>query len=194
MWLLRSARKSSIVRNKCSIRITSRFLVAFAVLILLLPLKWLAAWFLAVAVHEASHCGAILLCRQPIESLSIDIWGAKIQTRPFTNIQTAICAFAGPVGGFLLLIFLRNYPELALCGLIQSVYNLFPIYPLDGGRILYSLASIFFSGNAAGIICKTFSVLFLLLFFLFCLFVAIVLKSSIPCLAFIILFLQQRRN
>ena len=52
-----------------------------------------------------------------------------------------LCALAGPFGSLLLALLLRHVPELAICGLIQGVYNLLPLYPLDGGRALRCLFS-----------------------------------------------------
>ena len=45
-----------------------------------------------------------------------------------------LCALAGPVGSLLLA--LLPFPMLALCGLCQGLFNLLPIMPLDGGRVL----------------------------------------------------------
>ena len=45
-----------------------------------------------------------------------------------------LCALAGPLGS-LILAFLP-FSTLALCGLVQGLFNLLPIMPLDGGRIL----------------------------------------------------------
>ena len=56
--------------------------------------------------------------------------------------QELLCAMAGPVGGMFLLFLGKWYPELALCALAQSCYNLIPVYPLDGGRILKCFVNI----------------------------------------------------
>lgn len=47
-----------------------------------------------------------------------------------------LSALAGPAGSFLLLSLYRVAPHIAICGLIQGMYNLLPVYPLDGGRAL----------------------------------------------------------
>ena len=46
-----------------------------------------------------------------------------------------LSALAGPAGGFMLFALHPVLPRLATAGLVQSVYNLLPVYPLDGGRI-----------------------------------------------------------
>lgn len=55
--------------------------------------------------------------------------------------REVLCALAGPLGGFLLLFLLHSAPRIALCAFVQSVCNLIPVYPLDGGRALYGFLS-----------------------------------------------------
>lgn len=53
--------------------------------------------------------------------------------------KEALCALAGPVGSFSVVLLAEYFPEAALFGLVQGLYNLLPVYPLDGGRILRCL-------------------------------------------------------
>ena len=50
--------------------------------------------------------------------------------------REVVCILAGPLGGLSLLLLCRRFPRVAICGMLQSVYNVLPIYPLDGGRAL----------------------------------------------------------
>ena len=90
----------------------------------------------AAAIHEAGHCLAVKLCGGSIRTLSLTVRGAVLQTTPLSYRQEAICALAGPWAGMLLLLLAHWFPWLAFWGLVQGIYNLLPVYPMDGGRAL----------------------------------------------------------
>jgi Zn-dependent protease len=115
-----------------------------ALLLLILPFKLVLAAFFAAAIHELFHLLALVACRIPILQINITTGGAIIQTPPIAPLQELLCTIAGPAGSLLCLLFSRSFPLLALCGLIQGLYNLIPLYPLDGGRILKCAAQICF--------------------------------------------------
>lgn len=116
-----------------------------AFLLLTVPLKWLlAAWFAAV-FHELCHIAAIYACGGTVCEIKVGTGGAVMETGPMTAGMELLCALAGPLGSLLLALLLRRVPELAICGFIQGIYNLLPLYPLDGGRALRCLFS--FAGD-----------------------------------------------
>lgn len=59
---------------------------------------------------------------------------------PMTAPREAVCALAGPLGSFVLVSLGKYWPELALMALGQGIFNLIPVYPLDGGRFARCLA------------------------------------------------------
>lgn len=123
-------RKFTVDPNAC---------ILLALMVLVVPVRWILAWLLAITVHELSHCIALRLCRVRIYSINIGLFGAKIETEQMSAGVETLCAAAGPLGGTLLVFFLRQFPVVAICAAFQSAYNLLPILPLDGGRIIWCL-------------------------------------------------------
>ena len=119
-----------------------------AVTVMILPLPLLGTAFLAAAIHECCHMLVLRICVARISQIHIGIGGAVIQTDPLPPLQELLCAAAGPVGSLLCLLAVRHFPLLALCGLFQGLYNLLPIHPLDGGRILHCLGLLWFPTHA----------------------------------------------
>lgn len=118
------------------IRIDPSFFFFTAVLLLLLPLPWLLAVFLATMAHECAHCFAVTLLGGTILEAEVSLRGAKLHAAPMAPGRELVCILAGPAASFALLGLYRLFPRIAVCGLIQGVFNLLPIYPLDGGRAI----------------------------------------------------------
>ena len=94
---------------------------------------------MAAVFHELCHIGMIYLTGGQVRRLQIGVSGAKIETDFSNSGHEILCALAGPAGSLLLLLLYRNYPRLALCGAVQGFFNMVPVYPMDGGRILFCL-------------------------------------------------------
>ena len=108
-------------------------------LLLILPVQWVVAWLLAMAFHEMSHYLAVRFVGGQVYSLLIGLGGLIMECSPITNKKQLIAVLAGPLGGFLLIFLGKWFPRLAICSWILSAYNLLPILPLDGGRVLQML-------------------------------------------------------
>lgn len=132
--------------HKGSVMISSGLCFLGALWLVILPARWISAFFCSVALHEISHICAIKLCGGKIYRVRLRVFGAQIETSQLYWWQEAICSLAGPISGFILLLFASTFPRLALCGLFHSLYNLLPFFPLDGGRaiqsVLYGLVSV----------------------------------------------------
>lgn len=104
--------------------------------LLLLPLRWVLSWVLAVIIHETGHYLALRLYKVPIYSLRLSPIGVIMQTGDLRGKETVFCALAGPLFALLFTVFSPIFPCTAVCILFQSIFNLLPVYPLDGGRAL----------------------------------------------------------
>lgn len=107
-----------------------------AFLLLTLPLRWLLAALFAAGIHELCHALAVRLCGGRIFRIRVGPSGAAMETDGLSFPREMLCALAGPMGSFLLLTLGKWFPEAAICGAVQGMYNLLPVYPLDGGRAL----------------------------------------------------------
>ena len=127
-----------------SFEITAGSCIIAAFMLLLLPIQWAAAAAAAACFHEVCHGIAIILCKGHIHRISIGSRGAVIEAEGLTLDKELVCALAGPLGGLLLLLPMRWIPRIAVCALVHSVFNLLPVYPLDGGRALRCCAALLF--------------------------------------------------
>lgn len=114
--------------------ISGWLLLYLAVLILILPLRWVFAWVIAAVLHELGHIIALRCMGVRVRQLRLGLSGAKLFTEPLTSGQEFVAALAGPAVGVLLLGAAASLPRIAICGAVQSAYNLLPVYPMDGGR------------------------------------------------------------
>ena len=136
--------------RKITFSISPGALIWLACLLLLLPLQWVLAIVLAVCVHECAHGIAIVLTGGHIRGVYIGGTGAVLVCQPMSGVQELLCALSGPIGSMLLLLLVRWMPRTAVCGAVHGLYNLIPLLPLDGGRILRSIVEKLFSPQRAG--------------------------------------------
>lgn len=123
-------------RASVDIETEGGFWLVLAGMLLLFPAQITAGFLLAAAVHECGHILAIRRTGGRVRRLVLRGAGASLETDPMEPGQELLCALAGPAAGALTVAAWRGFPELALAGLVQTVFNLLPVYPLDGGRAL----------------------------------------------------------
>ena len=127
------------LHSEVLLEIKASFCIYLCMILLLLPLRWVIAILSAAAIHEACHILMLLVFRCKLRSIVLSASGMIISTSSLPPLEQIICAAAGPVGGLLAGALLYMFPRFAFCAFIQSVYNLLPLYPLDGGRILQGI-------------------------------------------------------
>ena len=156
--------------------------------LLLLPLRWVLAWILAVTIHETGHYIALRLCKIPIYGLHISPLGVSMQTGDLQGRETLLCTLAGPLFAMMFTVLSPVLPRTALCIFFQSIFNLLPVYPLDGGRALRVFLFKFLPVRTAycieGVILSIISVGAMYIFY--------ILKIGIiPTLLLVVLFAQK---
>ena len=107
-----------------------------ALLCLLLPLNWLLAAVFAALFHELCHILVLKLQGGSIYSIHVHWNGCVIEADREGKFHPFFSILAGPLGSLSLLFLCKIMPKIAVCGLIQGLYNLVPLMPLDGGRLL----------------------------------------------------------
>ncbi len=109
-----------------------------ALVLLVLPIRWILAMVVAAVVHEMGHILAVkffggrLLC-------SFYWNGAYIRTCLSSRWKQILAIMAGPLAGAALVLLFRFMPRVSIAAAVQTVFNLLPVYPLDGGRLLQCL-------------------------------------------------------
>lgn len=118
------------------VRVDGSVFLFAALLLLVLPASWILAAASAAMIHELCHIMAVRLLGGNISGFQLKAGHMRIEGNLTERGKSLIAAAAGPAGSLMLLLVLRWMPKLALCGAIQGIYNLIPVRPLDGGRIL----------------------------------------------------------
>lgn len=186
------------MRSKCRkipVSFSRALYIYAALLLLLIPVRLLFAAAVSAVVHELFHIGALRLMGLQVYSIHIGARGAVIQTQPMNPRQELLCALAGPAGGLLLLSLVRWMPVIALTGAVQSLYNLLPIYPTDGGRALRCGVQILCTDETVQKICYIIETITLAIIMAFCVYGAVWLRLGvIPVLFGASLLLQSAKR
>lgn len=130
-------------------------------------------------IHELAHliCGVILGFKPDTLRImpfgfciefetNVNDYNKKILKSNMLSIKKTLIALAGPLSNLLIIIlgFIFNIDNnIIFSNLLIMLFNLIPIYPLDGGRILKNLLKIFVGNKRASKCINTISNIFMII-------------------------------
>lgn len=130
-------------------------------------------------VHECGHLLAIIICGEKPESISFGLFGMKIiRTGDLTQNykKEIITALAGPMTNFLtalLFLIINCFISKEICinafaiNTILGLFNIMPVFSLDGGRALECFLKIQYDGVKSEKILKVVSFIVLVVMMAF---------------------------
>ena len=132
--------------------------------------------FISVLLHELGHAFAAKKFGVSTRNITLYIFGgtAYLEKMPRDRKKEIIISLAGPLVNIVILLLsipfvifkLPLVAEIAIINFIMGIFNLFPAFPMDGGRILRAILSKFFGFNKATNIAITTSRVFAISFLL----------------------------
>ncbi len=127
------------------------------------------ASIIAVVIHELGHIIAVYLTGNSVEKITFSIFGGKIDIlyRKISYISEIIIAICGSLVNIMIAfaigIFNVFYNVNEFCFMLSGVcivlgiFNLIPIYPLDGANFLYSFICLISNEFYASLIVRNIS-------------------------------------
>lgn len=174
------------------------FLFVF-LLLLMKRIELYAIIMLFCILHELGHLIAGRLLGFKIEKmqimplgfsisykLQVDDYNIKIIKANLLEVKKIIIACAGPFVNFIFLVFIYIYLKRNISPFMQNafyanililIFNLLPIFPLDGGRILMGILHIIFGKKKALYYSNFLSNAFLIIFLIICSFLVLFLRN-----------------
>ncbi len=134
------------------IKISPTFYIIWIIFLLLGRTDTVITVFICGVLHEAGHICAYSVLGLSRADVTINACGISADFKGRTAISyknEIICFLAGGMANLLtapvFFLISRYLPytnggaSLFLCSIVFGILNLLPIYPLDGGRVLFSL-------------------------------------------------------
>ena len=125
------------------VRLTGSFLLTVAWLLYLDTQNVVALCLLACFFHEMGHIAAIYLSGNTVCGIDLTAVGAQMKTgTSMSFVREGIVALAGPGVNIILALVFSFLPwgrAFSGINLVLGCLNLIPVFPLDGGRMMYAL-------------------------------------------------------
>ena len=124
-------------------------------------------YYVFVIMHELSHIVVALLLKVDIKEIVLLPIGVNAKyDEKISGVKEFVISLAGPLASFLFAILFKDI-KFVFMNISVAIFNLIPIYPLDGGKILRNFFAILFGKKKgrklAYIVTKIFITLLLLI-------------------------------
>lgn len=127
------------------IRIHIYLLLMIAYMYAIGKLETFASMYIFVMLHELAHIIAAILLKFKVYEINFLPIGMNMKYDGKANNKKEILIYiAGPIGSFLLFLLLKNNVY-KIMNIVICIFNLIPIKPFDGGKILDCIFKIFLS-------------------------------------------------
>jgi len=157
-------------------------IIPFLVIVLLSGYyKLFFTYFLITLIHELGHVIVAKIFKVKINNIKLTVFGfnADIEDYKYLNIyKQLLILIAGPLTYFISIFLLQKlyvwevislvtYYKALLTNKYIFIFNLLPIFPLDGGRIIKIILDRIFTYKTSKIISNIVSTIFLTLFIVY---------------------------
>lgn len=142
-------------KNRIAVRVRPGFLLLLALLFYLGDdNKMMLLTVLAAAAHEGGHIVASRMMKGRVEQLTLSMVGAEL-TFEYPIVlsygRENLVLLSGAAANLLIggIFFACGFYQVTFVMVVLGTFNLLPVIPLDGGRILSNFLSIYFEPDRA---------------------------------------------